>query len=125
MWRAVLHVRWLPLGNLIPEWNDLVYRGQWKQALKALHATNNFPEFTGRVCPAPCEHSCVLGINEPAVSIKLMEQSIIDKAFEEGWIVAEPPAQRSGKRVAIIGAGPAGMAAAQQLNRAGHFGHHL
>jgi len=110
-----------PLGNLIPEWNDLVYRGQWKQALQALHATNNFPEFTGRVCPAPCETSCVLGINEPAVTIKLHEVSIIDKGFEEGWIVPQSPAQRSGKTVAIIGSGPAGLACAQQLNRAGHL----
>ena len=109
-----------PLGNLIPEWNDLVYRGQWKQALQALHATNNFPEFTGRVCPAPCETSCVLGINEPAVTIKLHEVSIVDKGFEEGWIVPQPPARRSDKTVAIIGSGPAGLACAQQLNRAGH-----
>lgn len=109
-----------PLGNLIPEWNDLVYRGQWKQALKALHATNNFPEFTGRVCPAPCETSCVLGINEPAITIKLHEVSIVDKGFEEGWIKPEPPARRSGKKVAIVGSGPAGLACAQQLNRAGH-----
>lgn len=109
-----------PLGNLIPEWNDLVYRGKWKQALQALHATNNFPEFTGRVCPAPCETSCVLGINEPAVTIKLHEVSIIDKGFEEGWILPQPPAQRSGKTVAVIGSGPAGLACAQQLNRAGH-----
>ena len=109
-----------PLGNLIPEWNDLVYRGQWKQALQALHATNNFPEFTGRVCPAPCETSCVLGINEPAVTIKLHEVSIIDKGFEEGWIVPKPPLLRSGKSVAVIGSGPAGLACAQQLNRAGH-----
>jgi len=110
-----------PLGNLIPEWNDLVYRGQWREALQALHATNNFPEFTGRICPAPCEHSCVLAINEPAVAIKLMEQAIIDKGFAEGWIKPEPPATRSGKRVAIIGSGPAGLACAQQLNRAGHL----
>jgi glutamate synthase (NADPH) small chain len=109
-----------PLGNLIPEWNDLIYRGQWKQALKALHATNNFPEFTGRVCPAPCETSCVLGINEPPVTIKLHEVSIIDKGFEEGWIIPQPPTRRSGKSVAIIGSGPAGLACAQQLNRAGH-----
>ncbi len=109
-----------PLGNLIPEWNDLVHRGQWKQALKALHATNNFPEFTGRVCPAPCETSCVLGINEPAVTIKLHEVSIIDKGFEEGWIVPQPPTQHSDKTVAVIGSGPAGLACAQQLNRAGH-----
>jgi len=109
-----------PLGNLIPEWNDLVYRGQWRQALQALHATNNFPEFTGRVCPAPCETSCVLGITEPPVTIKLHEISIIDKAFEQGWIVPQPPARRTDKKVAIIGSGPAGLACAQQLNRAGH-----
>jgi NAD(P)H-dependent glutamate synthase small subunit len=109
-----------PLGNLIPEWNDLVYRGQWKQALQALHATNNFPEFTGRICPAPCETSCVLGINEPAVTIKLHEISIVDIGFKKGWIVPCPPAHRSGKSVAIIGSGPAGLASAQQLNRAGH-----
>ena len=109
-----------PLGNLIPEWNDLVYRGQWEAAAKALHATNNFPEFTGRVCPAPCENSCVLGINEPAVTIKLHESAIIDKAFAMGWIKPDAPPVRSGKTVAIIGSGPAGLAAAQQLNRAGH-----
>ena len=109
-----------PLGNLIPEWNDLVYRGRWKQALQALHATNNFPEFTGRVCPAPCETSCVLGIIEPAVTIKLHEVSIVDKGFEEGWIVPQPPVRRSDKKVAVIGSGPAGLACAQQLNRAGH-----
>ena len=110
-----------PLGNLIPDWNDLVYRGRWKEALQALHATNNFPEFTGRVCPAPCENSCVLGINEPAVTIKLHEVSIVDKGFAEGWIKPEKPKVRSGKKVAIIGGGPAGLAAAQQLNRAGHL----
>jgi glutamate synthase (NADPH/NADH) small chain len=109
-----------PINNLIPEWNDLVYRGQWKEALTRLHKTNNFPEFTGRVCPAPCEGSCVLGINEPAVTIKNIEVSIIDKGFEEGWVVAEPPAKRTGKKVAIVGSGPAGLACAQQLNRAGH-----
>lgn len=109
-----------PLGNLIPDWNDLVYRGQWEQALQALHATNNFPEFTGRVCPAPCETSCVLGINEPAVAIKLHEVSIVDMGFEKGWIVPHLPIQRSEKSVAIIGSGPAGLACAQQLNRAGH-----
>ena len=109
-----------PLGNLIPEWNDLVYRGQWREALQALHATNNFPEFTGRICPAPCEHACVLAINEPAVAIKVMEQAIVDKGFAEGWIQSEPPETRSGKTVAIIGSGPAGLACAQQLNRAGH-----
>jgi glutamate synthase (NADPH/NADH) small chain len=109
-----------PINNLIPEWNDLVYRGQWKEALTRLHKTNNFPEFTGRVCPAPCEGSCVLGINSPAVTIKNIEVSIIDKGFEEGWVVAEPPAKRTGKKVAIVGSGPAGLACAQQLNRAGH-----
>ncbi|WP_020677266.1 glutamate synthase subunit beta [Geopsychrobacter electrodiphilus] len=109
-----------PLGNLIPEWNDLVYRGKWEQALRALHATNNFPEFTGRVCPAPCETSCVLGINEPAVTIKLHEVSIVDKGFEEGWIIPQPPVKRSTHTVAVIGSGPAGLACAQQLNRAGH-----
>jgi glutamate synthase (NADPH/NADH) small chain len=109
-----------PLTNLIPDWNDLVYRGKWKEAVRQLHATNNFPEFTGRVCPAPCEAACVLGINEPPVSIKLIEKSIIDRAFEEGFIRPEPPAVRTGKRVAIVGSGPAGLAAAQQLARAGH-----
>ena len=109
-----------PLNNLIPDWNDLVYRDRWREAIRALHATNNFPEFTGRICPAPCEASCVLGINSPAVAIKVVEQNIIDHAFREGWIVPEPPEQRTGKRVAVIGSGPAGLAAAQQLNRAGH-----
>jgi NAD(P)H-dependent glutamate synthase small subunit len=109
-----------PLGNLIPEWNDLVFRGRWQEALAALHATNNFPEFTGRVCPAPCENSCVLGINEPPVSIKLHEVSIVDKGFSMGWIKPEIPPARTGKKVAIIGGGPAGLACAQQLNRAGH-----
>ena len=109
-----------PLGNLIPEWNDLVYRGQWEDALRALHATNNFPEFTGRVCPAPCEASCVLGINEPPVTIKLHEVSIVDRGFANGWIKPVRPASRSGKTVGIIGGGPAGLACAQQLNRAGH-----
>jgi NAD(P)H-dependent glutamate synthase small subunit len=109
-----------PLGNLIPEWNDLVYRGRWEEALEALHATNNFPEFTGRVCPAPCENSCVLGITDPPVTIKLHEVSIVDKGFAEGWITPKPPASRSGKTVGIIGGGPAGLACAQQLNRAGH-----
>ena len=110
-----------PLGNLIPDWNDLVYRDRWRDAIRALHATNNFPEFTGRICPAPCEASCVLGINQPAVSIKAVEQTIIDTAFREGWIRPEPPPHRTGKRVAIVGSGPAGLAAAQQLNRAGHW----
>ena len=109
-----------PINNLIPEWNDLVYRGQWREALARLHKTNNFPEFTGRVCPAPCEGSCVLGINEPAVTIKSIEAAIIDKGFEEGWVVAEPPEKRTGKKVAVVGSGPAGLAAAAQLNRAGH-----
>jgi glutamate synthase (NADPH) small chain len=110
-----------PVNNLIPEWNDLVYRGQWKEALHRLHRTNNFPEFTGRVCPAPCEGSCVLGITGPAVTIKSIECAIVDKGFEEGWIVAEPPAQRTGKRVAVVGSGPAGLAAAAELNKAGHL----
>jgi glutamate synthase (NADPH/NADH) small chain len=110
-----------PLGNIIPDWNDLVYRDQWREALSRLHATNNFPEFTGRVCPAPCEAACVLGINEDPVSIKQIEMSIADRAFEEGWIVPEPPTMRTGKKVAVVGSGPAGLAAAQQLNRAGHF----
>jgi glutamate synthase (NADPH/NADH) small chain len=109
-----------PINNLIPEWNDLVYRGQWREALTRLHKTNNFPEFTGRVCPAPCEGSCVLGINEPAVTIKSIEAAIVDKGFEEGWVVAEPPLKRTGKTVAVVGSGPAGLAAAAQLNRAGH-----
>jgi glutamate synthase (NADPH/NADH) small chain len=109
-----------PLNNVIPDWNDLVYRGRWQQAIRALHATNNFPEITGRICPAPCEASCVLGINEPPVTIKQIEKTVIEHAFKEGWIRPEPPAVRTGKRVAVIGSGPAGLAAAQQLNRAGH-----
>src|SRR5262245_23740646 len=109
-----------PINNLIPEWNDLVYRGLWKEALERLLKTNNFPEFTGRVCPAPCEGSCVLGISEPAVTIKTIESAIVDRGFEEGWIVPEPPARRTGKKVAVVGSGPAGLAAAAQLNRAGH-----
>jgi glutamate synthase (NADPH/NADH) small chain len=109
-----------PINNLIPEWNDLVYRGLWRDALDRLHKTNNFPEFTGRVCPAPCEGSCVLGLNEPAVTIKNIEASIIDKAFAEGWVKAEAPKKRTGKKVAVVGSGPAGLAAAAQLNRAGH-----
>ena len=108
-----------PLGNIIPDWNDLVYRGQWQEAIRRLHATNNFPEFTGRLCPAPCEEACVLGINEPAVTIKNIENSIVERAFAEGWIVPEPPTRRTGKKVAIVGSGPAGLACAQQLNRAG------
>src|SRR5262245_52453474 len=109
-----------PINNLIPEWNDLVYRGLWHEALERLHKTNNFPEFTGRVCPAPCEGSCVLGINAPPVTIKNIECSIIDKGFEEGWVVPEAPARRTGKKVAVVGSGPAGLCAAAQLNRAGH-----
>lgn len=109
-----------PVYNLIPEWNDLVYHGKWKEALHRLHKTNNFPEFTGRVCPAPCEGSCVLGITDPPVAIKSIEQAIIDRGFEEGWVVAEPPEQRTGKTVAVVGSGPAGLAAAAQLNKAGH-----
>ncbi len=110
-----------PINNLIPEWNDLVYRGAWKEALERLHKTNNFPEFTGRVCPAPCEGSCVLGINEDPVTIKSIECAIVDKGFEEGWIVPEPPPVRTGKKAAVVGSGPAGLAAAAQLNRAGHW----
>ncbi|MDP1932957.1 MAG: glutamate synthase subunit beta [Gammaproteobacteria bacterium] len=109
-----------PVYNLIPEWNDLVYQGRWREALDRLHKTNNFPEFTGRVCPAPCEGSCVLGINEPAVTIKNIENAIIDKGFENGWVKANPPSFRTGKKVAIVGSGPAGLAAAAQLNQAGH-----
>jgi glutamate synthase (NADPH) small chain len=109
-----------PINNLIPEWNDLVYRGLWKEALDRLHKTNNFPEFTGRVCPAPCEGSCVLGINAPPVTIKNIECSIIDKGWDEGWVTPEAPAVRTGKKVAVIGSGPAGLSAAAQLNKAGH-----
>lgn len=109
-----------PINNLIPEWNDLVFRGLWEEALERLHKTNNFPEFTGRVCPAPCEGSCVLGISEPPVTIKNIEASIIDRGFEEGWVKAEPPRKRTGKKVAVVGSGPAGLSAAAQLNRAGH-----
>ncbi|GJL73292.1 MAG: glutamate synthase subunit beta [Nitrosomonas sp.] len=109
-----------PIYNLIPEWNDLVYRGLWKEALERLHKTNNFPDFTGRVCPAPCEGSCVLGITDPPVTIKNIECSIVDKGFEQGWIIAEPPTQRTEKKVAIVGSGPSGLSCAAQLNRAGH-----
>ncbi len=109
-----------PVNNLIPDWNDLVYSGRWENAIRRLHATNNFPEFTGRICPAPCEAACVLGINMPPVSIKLMERSIVERAWEEGWIHPEPPEQNTGKRVAVVGSGPSGLAAAQQLRRAGH-----
>src|SRR5215203_4635784 len=110
-----------PLGNLIPDWNDLVYRDRWEPAIERLHATNNFPEFTGRLCPAPCEGSCVLGINDDPVRIKSIELSIVERAFEEGWIRPHPPSTRTGRRVAVIGSGPAGLAAADQLNRAGHL----
>jgi glutamate synthase (NADPH) small chain len=109
-----------PLNNIIPDWNDLVYRDRWRAAIRVLHSTNNFPEFTGRICPAPCEAACVLGINEPPVAIKVIEKTIIEHAFKEGWIQPEPPARRTGKSVAVVGSGPAGLAAAQQLNRAGH-----
>tara|TARA_R110002073_G_scaffold189837_3_gene348706 strand:- start:3518 stop:5002 length:1485 start_codon:yes stop_codon:yes gene_type:complete len=109
-----------PVNNLIPEWNDLIYRGLWKEALERLHKTNNFPEFTGRVCPAPCEGSCVLGIIDPPVTIKNIERAIVDKGFAEGWVIPEPPAQRTGKNVAVVGSGPSGLACAAQLNRAGH-----
>ena len=109
-----------PVNNIIPDWNDLIWRGRWREAIRVLHSTNNFPEFTGRICPAPCESACVLGINEPAVTIKNIEKTIVDRAWEEGWIVPEIPAARTGKRVAVVGSGPAGLAAAQQLARAGH-----
>jgi glutamate synthase (NADPH/NADH) small chain len=109
-----------PLGNLIPEWNDLVYRDDWREAIERLHATNNFPEFTGRLCPAPCESACVLGINSDPVAIKRVEVEIIDRAFAEGWVTPQPPEVKTGRRVAVVGSGPAGLAAAQQLTRAGH-----
>ena len=109
-----------PVNNLIPDWNDMVYHGRWKEAVRQLHATNNFPEFTGRICPAPCEASCVLGINQPAVTIKQIEKNIVERGFREGWIRPEPPTVHTGKKVAIVGSGPAGLAAAQQLCRAGH-----
>ncbi|WP_416145491.1 glutamate synthase subunit beta [Planococcus koreensis] len=110
-----------PVNHLIPEWNDLVYRGQWKEALHREHIMNNFPEFTGAACPAPCEGACVLAINEPAVAIRTVERSIIEKGFAEGWVVPEPPKTRTGKKVAVIGSGPAGLATAAQLNKAGHY----
>ncbi len=110
-----------PLGNIIPDWNDLVYRNRWREAADRLHATNNFPEFTGTLCPAPCEGSCVLGINDDPVTIKAIELAIINRAFDEGWIQPEPPVIRTGRKVAVVGSGPAGLAAAQQLNRAGHW----
>src|SRR6201990_654857 len=109
-----------PLGNLIPEWNDLVYKDRWRDAIERLHATHNFAEFTGRLCPAPCEPACVLGINQDPVTIKQIELEIIDKAFEDGTVVPLPPDQLTGKKVAVVGSGPAGLAAAQQLTRAGH-----
>ena len=110
-----------PVNNIIPDWNDLAYRDEWKEAIRVLHSTNNFPEFTGRICPAPCEAACVLGINEPPVTIKVIEKSIVEHAWKEGWIKPEPPETRTGKRVAVVGSGPAGLAAAQQLNRSGHL----
>jgi glutamate synthase (NADPH/NADH) small chain len=109
-----------PLGNLIPDWNDLVYRGKWREAIDQLHVTNNFPEFTGRICPAPCESACVLAINDDPVTIEQIEMAIAERAFEEGWIVADPPPRRTGKTVAVVGAGPAGLAVAAELNRCGH-----
>ena len=109
-----------PVNNIIPDWNDLVYSNRWEAAIRRLHATNNFPEFTGRICPAPCEAACVLGIDQPPVSIKLIERSIVDRAWDEGWIRPEPPEQNTGRRVAVVGSGPSGLAAAQQLRRAGH-----
>src|SRR5436309_4262129 len=109
-----------PLGNIIPEWNDLVYKNRWRDALEMLFKTNNFPEFTGRICPAPCEEACVLGINEKPVTIKLIEQNIIDHAFKNGWVKPQPPEKRTGRKVAVVGSGPAGLACAAQLNKAGH-----
>ncbi|MDQ3601228.1 MAG: glutamate synthase subunit beta, partial [Actinomycetota bacterium] len=109
-----------PLGNLIPEWNDLVWREDWREAIERLHATNNFPEFTGTLCPAPCETACVLAINDDPVTIKRVEISIIDRAWDEGWVTPQPPTVQTGKRVAVVGSGPAGLAAAQQLTRVGH-----
>src|SRR5262252_6921362 len=109
-----------PLGNLIPEWNDLVWREDWAEAARRLHATNNFPEFTGRLCPAPCESACVLGINSDPVTIKQVEVEIIDRAWDEGWVAPRRPVARTGKKIAVVGSGPAGLAAAQQLTRVGH-----
>ena len=110
-----------PLGNLIPDFNDAVYNNEWEKALYILHSTNNFPEFTGRLCPAPCEAACVLGIINPPVSIEMIEKYIVERGFEEGWIKANPPSNRTGKKIAVVGSGPAGLAAAQQLNKAGHY----
>ncbi|MFQ5667848.1 MAG: glutamate synthase subunit beta, partial [Candidatus Binatia bacterium] len=110
-----------PLGNIIPDWNDLVYRGRWKDAINRLHATNNFPDFTGRICPAPCEEACVLNINNDPVTIKQIEKQIIEHAYQAGWIVPEVPRRRTGKKIAVVGSGPAGLACAQQLARAGHW----
>jgi NADPH-dependent glutamate synthase beta subunit-like oxidoreductase len=109
-----------PVRNLVPEWNDLVYRGRWAEASEALHATNNFPEFTGRLCPAPCETACVLGLIDRPVAIRTIEQAIVDRAFDEGWVTPRPPEHETGRRVAVVGSGPAGLAAAQQLRRMGH-----
>src|SRR5579872_2651719 len=109
-----------PLGNVIPDWNDLIYRGRWREAIDQLHATNNFPEFTGRICPAPCESACVLAINDQPVTIEQIEMAIAERAFDEGWVVAEPPGRRSGKSVAVVGSGPAGLAVAAELNHSGH-----
>src|SRR6202142_31241 len=109
-----------PLGNIIPDWNDLIYRGRWREAIDRLHATNNFPEFTGRICPAPCEEACVLNINNDPVTIKLIEKNIIDHAWAQGWVMPLPPTRKTGKRVAVVGSGPSGLACAQQLARAGH-----
>src|SRR3990172_4219460 len=109
-----------PLGNIIPDWNDLVYRDRWREAIERLHATNNFPEFTGRLCPAPCENSCTLGMNDDPVTIKQVELTIIERAWKEGWIKPEPPEKKTGMSVAVVGSGPAGLACAQQLARAGH-----
>ena len=110
-----------PLGNIIPEFNDLVYKGEWQKALEVLHSTNNFPEFTGRICPAPCEAACVLNINQDPVTIEYIEKSIIETGFENGWVIPQRPSTRTGKKVAVVGSGPAGLAAAHQLNKAGHL----
>src|SRR5574342_5572 len=112
-----------PLGNIIPDWNDLVYRGRWREAIERLHSTNNFPEFTGRVCPAPCEEACVLNINNDPVTIKQIEKQIVDHALKLGWVRPQPAAHKTGKKVAIVGSGPAGLACAQQRARAGHAVH--